>query len=97
MICEDIPYNNKQISDTFIDHYPEFASKVPTKLPDGVDQDGFPTGGYYTGDNSLSKQLLGMTYQSFDDTMVQFADSVKALPSTSGGILSTLREKVLQN
>jgi hypothetical protein len=83
LICGDQPYSNKQISDAFIKNYPEIASRVPTKLPDGVDENGFPVGGCYTGDNSLSKKLLGMTYQNFEDTMVQYADSVKDLPSTS--------------
>lgn len=83
LIAGDQPYTNKEISDAFIKHFPEFAPKVPTKLPEGVDANGVPIGGRYTGDNSLSKQLLGMTYQNFEDTMVQFADSVKNLPATS--------------
>jgi hypothetical protein len=83
LICGDQPYNNKQISDAFIKNYPEIASRVPTKLPGGVDENGFPADGYFTGDNSLSKKLLGITYQNFEDTMVQYADSVKDLPSTA--------------
>jgi hypothetical protein len=79
----DAPYTNKAISDIFIKHYPESSSEVPTTLPAGVDKDGFPIGGHYTSDNSLSKRLLGITYQNFEDTMVQFAESIKNLPKAS--------------
>ncbi|PVG04398.1 NAD(P)-binding protein [Serendipita vermifera] len=83
LICADKPYNNKQISDAFIKHFPEFAPNVPTKLQEGVDAEGYPAGGYYTGDNSLSKKILGISYQDIEQTMVQFADSVKTLPRSS--------------
>lgn len=51
----DKPFSNKQISDIFIKHYPDLAPNIPTTLPEGVAADGFPVGGYFTGDNS-SKQ-----------------------------------------
>jgi len=95
LVCGDRPYANKEMSDAFIKHYPEIASKAPTKLPGGVDSNGLPAGGCYAGDNSLSKNLLGMTYRGFEDTMIQFAESVKHLPPKSnGGIrLTTLKDK----
>jgi nucleoside-diphosphate-sugar epimerase len=83
LVCADSPYTNKAISDVFIKNFPDAASVVPTKLPEGVDEDGFPVEGYYTGDNSSSKKLLGMKYQNFEDTMIQFANSVKNLPKSS--------------
>jgi len=82
-ITADAPFTNKAVSDILIKHYPESASIVPTRLPAGVDQEGFPIGGYYASDNSLSKRLLGLTYQNLDDTVVQFAESIKNLPEAS--------------
>ncbi|KAG8831531.1 methylglyoxal reductase (NADPH-dependent) gre2 [Serendipita sp. 400] len=75
-------FTHKAISDAFIKHFPSFAPNVPTKLPEGVDENGYPIGGNYTADNSLSKRVLGMQYQNFEDTMVQFANSVAGLQSS---------------
>ncbi|PVG04397.1 NAD(P)-binding protein [Serendipita vermifera] len=83
LTCSDKPYNPKQISDAFIKHFPDLARNTPTKLPEGVEADGYPTGGYYRGDNSLSKKILGMTYYDIEETMVQFVNSVKDLPKSA--------------
>ncbi|CAG8748666.1 9685_t:CDS:2, partial [Acaulospora colombiana] len=77
LTCSDKPYNNKQIADAFINNFPDLARNTPTKLPEGVEADGYPTGGYYRGDNALSKRILGMTYYDIEQTMVQFVNSVK--------------------
>lgn len=80
LLAGDACYYNKQISDIYIKHYPKLASKIPTKLPKGVDQQtGAPIGGHYRIDNSFSKKVLDLEYVSFEDTLVEFAESVKNL------------------
>ncbi|KAG8833217.1 methylglyoxal reductase (NADPH-dependent) gre2 [Serendipita sp. 399] len=83
LIANDVPFTHKAISDAFIKHFPSFAPNVPTKLPEGVDENGVPIGGSYRADNSLSKNILGLQYQNFEDTMVQFANSVSGLVESS--------------
>lgn len=77
IIAADGTYNNKAICDVFRSHFPDLASRIPTKVPEGFNEDGTPIGGSYTADNSLSKEVLGLKYQSLEDTMVQFGESVK--------------------
>ncbi|PVG04409.1 NAD(P)-binding protein [Serendipita vermifera] len=82
LICADEPYNDKIISDALIKYYPELAPNVPTTLAGNVTAEGWPTGGYYTGNNSLSKEVLGMRYQNLDDTIAQYVHSIKTLPKS---------------
>ncbi|PVF94241.1 NAD(P)-binding protein [Serendipita vermifera] len=77
IMCSDKPFSNKQISDIFIRRYPHLAARATTRLPEGVDEEGFPSGGYYTADNSLTKEVLGLKYQGLEESVVQFVESVQ--------------------
>ena len=61
------------MADVIIKNFPQLADKLPaTREPN----DGFPEGGVYKGDNTRSKEILGLEYTSFEKSIT---DLVKML------------------
>jgi len=66
-------FSNQQIVDVILKNFPELADRLPSQREPN---DGFPTGGVYKGDNTRSKEVLGLEYISFETCIV---DLVKVL------------------
>ena len=66
-------YSSQQIADIIVKNFPQLADKFPTtRAPNG----GFPEGGVYNGDNTRSKEILGLEFTSLERCIT---DLVKVL------------------
>ena len=69
-------FTNRQIAEILRNHFPEYASQLPTESTPGGD---FPTEGIYKIDNNRAKKLLGGQFRSLEDSVVDTAKSLKAV------------------
>ena len=46
--------------------FPRLADKLPAQE---VENEGFPVGGMYTGDNSRSRKVLGVEYRGLEESI----------------------------
>lgn len=69
-------FSNRMIADVVAKNFPEYKGKVPTeKTPGGT----FPDGGVFKVDDSRVKQVLGIKWRSFDDSIVDTVKSLQAV------------------
>jgi nucleoside-diphosphate-sugar epimerase len=75
LILTEEKVSNQQIADIIVKHFPEYKDRLPAEREpnDGFD---FKEGEVYTVDNSRSKEVLGLKYHSFEESVV---DTVKSL------------------
>ncbi|KAG8819819.1 methylglyoxal reductase (NADPH-dependent) gre2 [Serendipita sp. 401] len=73
-IVSDEWYSNQDIADIFRKNYPMFLDKIPEGSP-GKGFDAKPET-IYAHDNSRSKNILGMTYRSFETCAVDAGRSI---------------------
>ncbi|KAF1826040.1 NAD(P)-binding protein [Dissoconium aciculare CBS 342.82] len=66
-------FSNREIAEIVAEHYPQYKEGLPTKDTPGGD---YPKDGVYKFDNSRSKEVLGLTYRSLNDSI---KDTVKSL------------------
>ena len=69
-------FSNKRMAEVLRKHFPEYASQLPTESTPGGD---FPAEGIFKIDNSRAKELLGVEFRSFEDSIVDTAKSLKAV------------------
>lgn len=69
-------FTNQTIADTVVKNFPEYKDNVPEKREPN---DGYPEGGYYSFDNTRSKEVLGIKYRSFEESIVDLVKSLKEL------------------
>ena len=59
-------FSNQQIADIIVKNFPQLTNKLPaTREPN----DGYPDGGVYNGDNTRSKEILGLEYTSLEKSI----------------------------
>lgn len=59
-------FSNQQIADVIVKNFPQLADKLPaTREPNN----GFPEGGVYNGDNTRSKEILGLEYTPLEKSI----------------------------
>lgn len=71
-------FTNRKIAESIAKSYPELKDKLPTDKAKGGD---FPKEGIYGIDNSRTKDVLGIKYRSFDESI---RDTVKSLQAVGG-------------
>lgn len=59
--------------------FPDRTAKIPTRLPAGVGEDGYPVGGVYSVNTTKSKKVLHIKYRSFEECLVDFVKSIELL------------------
>ena len=69
-------FTNKQMGEVLRKNFPEYASQLPTDTTPGGD---FPAEGVYKIDNGRAKELLGVQFRSFEDSIVDTAKSLMAV------------------
>ena len=67
-------YSNKELGQVIRKNFPDLASKAPTEQTPGGD---FPQGGVFGFDNSKSKKVLGIEYNSFEKAITDTVNSLK--------------------
>lgn len=67
-------FTNKQMRDVIAEKFPEYKDKLPTKVAEGGD---FPEGGVYKYNNSQSREILGLEYNSLENCLVDTIKSFK--------------------
>jgi len=70
-------YNNQDIADVFRKHFPQLKDKIPEGNP-GQRFSAEP-GTFYTHSNAKSKDILGLTYRSFESCMTDTGKSLLEL------------------
>jgi nucleoside-diphosphate-sugar epimerase len=73
-----IKVSNQQIVDIIAKNFPEYKDRLPTERApnDGFD---FAEGEVYTVDNSRSKEVLGLKYHTFEESVVGTVKSLQEL------------------
>lgn len=76
-IVADEFYSNQDIADAFRKHFPDLKDKIP----EGIPGQGFKPepGTFYSYSNARSKEILGITYRSFETCMADTGSSILAL------------------
>lgn len=76
-IVADELYSNQDIADAFRKHFPELKDKIP----EGEPGKGFTAepGTFYNHNNARSKEVLHLTYRSFESCMADTGKSLLAL------------------
>ena len=69
-------FNNKLLGQTLRKNFPDLADKLPTEKTAGGD---YPEGGVFKVDNSRSREVLGIQYKQFDQTITDTAKSLEAI------------------
>ena len=69
-------FNNKLLGQTLRKGLPELADKLPTESTPGGE---FPEGGVFKVDNSRSREVLGIQYKQFEESVVDTAKSLQAI------------------
>jgi len=69
-------FSNKEIAQIVAKDYPQYKDGLPTKDTPGGD---YPEGGVYKFDNSRSKEVLGLTYRSLDESIKDTVKSFQAV------------------
>ncbi|KAF8608355.1 NAD(P)-binding protein [Ceratobasidium sp. AG-I] len=75
-------FNMGQLGDVIWKHYPERAQVKG--IPKSTPSDGYPPAGNYSADNSKSKEILGLKYNSFETTMKDMLEQFLALEKELG-------------
>lgn len=73
LICSETLFSNQQIANIIKKNFPQYAAGLPEK---SEPNDGLPEEGCYSSDNRRSKEVLGLTYRSLEESVV---DLVKML------------------
>lgn len=68
-------YTNKQIAEIIWEEFPELRDGLPTG--DALKDGDFPPAGWYKWDTTKSKEILGLTYRSFKECIVDTVNSLK--------------------
>lgn len=68
---------NKELAEIIGEEFPELKDKLPTG--DALKPGDYPPGGIYGFDNSRSRELLGMTYRSLRESVVDTVNSLRAV------------------
>ncbi|QRW12684.1 NADPH-dependent methylglyoxal reductase GRE2 protein [Ceratobasidium sp. AG-Ba] len=76
-------FNIAQVVEYIWKHYPDRAAAKG--IPKDTSNVGFPSGGYYTVDNSASKRVLGLEYRSFETMLKDQFDQFVVLEKQLGG------------
>lgn len=66
-------FSNEEINDIIRDNFPEYADKLPSK---GTKGGALPDGGYFSFDNTRSKEILKLEYTPLKSSVI---DTVKSL------------------
>ncbi|KAL8798451.1 MAG: hypothetical protein Q9182_006658 [Xanthomendoza sp. 2 TL-2023] len=66
-------YSNREIADEIREQLPAVASKIATKGGE------FPEGGYFTFDNSRTKEILNIDFKSLKDTLKDTIQTLQAI------------------
>jgi nucleoside-diphosphate-sugar epimerase len=69
-------FSNKEIAQIVAKDYPQYKDGLPTKDTPGGD---YPEGGVYKFNNTRSKEVLGLTYRSLDDSIKDTVKSFQAV------------------
>jgi len=69
-------FSNKEIAQIVAKEYPQYKDGLPTKDTPGGD---YPKGGVYKFDNSRSKEVLGLTYRSLEESIKDTVKSFQAV------------------
>ncbi|KAA8910670.1 hypothetical protein FN846DRAFT_938130 [Sphaerosporella brunnea] len=77
-IVEGSYFSNQQIADIIVKNFPEYKDQVPAQR-EANDGFNYKEGEIYTVDNSRSKQVLGLKYHTFEQSVVDTIKSLKAL------------------
>lgn len=72
-------HSNKEIATILRSTFPDRASKIPIKLPAGIEGDGYPVGGAYGVNTTKSTDILCIKYRSLEETLVDFVKSIEPL------------------
>ena len=73
-------FSNQQIADVIIKNFPQLADKLPaTREPN----DGFPEGGVYSGDNTRSKEILGLEYTTLEKSITDLVKVILQVAAVS--------------
>ena len=71
-------HSSKQIAELLLENFPEYRDKLPTG--EGLEAGALPPDGYrFEFDNTRSKEILGLQYRPFKETLVDAVTSMKAL------------------
>lgn len=70
------PFNNKQVTEIIRSNFPDYASKLPSEKASGGT---YPEGGVFSTDNTRTKEILGVNYNSLEDCIVDTVKSLKAV------------------
>ena len=72
-------FSNQKIADVIVKNFPQLADKLPTtREPNG----GFPEGGVYNGDNTRSKEILGLEYASLEKSITDLVKVILQMAAT---------------
>jgi nucleoside-diphosphate-sugar epimerase len=74
-LCSPGHYSNKQIAEVIGEEFPELKAGLPTG--DALKPGDIPPTGWYGYDNSKSKDILGLTYRTFKECIVDTVNSLK--------------------
>ena len=69
-------FNNELMVEVLRDNFPDYKDKLPAK---GTPGGGYPDGGFFEYDNSRSKDVLGLHYCTFKETVVDTAKSLQLI------------------
>ena len=70
-------FSNKEIAEIIGDAFPELKEKLPSG--EALKPGDYPEEGTYDFDNSRSKSVLGLTYRSLRETIVDTVKSLQAV------------------
>jgi len=69
-------FNNKLLGQALRKGLPDLADKLPNESTQGGE---YPEGGVFKVDNSRSREVLGIQYKQFDESVVDTAKSLQAI------------------
>lgn len=72
-VSSEIHFSNQMIADIIKKDFPQYAAELPEKREPN---NGLPEEGCYTANNTRSKEVLGLTYRTLNESVV---DLVKVL------------------
>ncbi|KAL4961548.1 uncharacterized protein BDV14DRAFT_192236 [Aspergillus stella-maris] len=75
-------YSNREIAEIIAEEFPELRDGLPSG--DALKGGDFPPTGWYGYDSSKSVEVLGVTYRSFKECIVDTVDSLKPLHDGQG-------------
>ena len=69
-------FSNEEIADIVRDNYPELGDKVPAKGTKGGE---YPKEGIYGYDNGRTREVLGLTFRSLKESIVDTVKTMQAV------------------